>query len=395
MRRAAVLAVLAGLVPGAPSSALLPSVCNVVATTRDSRVMVGYDSPAALRAVRRAGGAVVGRIAELGAVQVSFGTQAARDAAVTVLAGAEGVRWVQPERTFRAHRSPNDPLYKHQWALARIGAPKAWDVEVGTTSAVTVAVIDTGVAAAHPDLAGRVRPGRDLVAGDDVPDDEHGHGTHVAGIVAARTGNRVGVAGISWGATVLAIRALDAEGAGSDCDIALGLVSAADAGAKVVNLSLGSEDTLCGIVTQEAVDYARDRDALIVASSGNGAREGNGENTPANCDGVLAVGATDSRDRVASFSTHHPYVDVSAPGVAVMSTYWVANGGRAAYAALTGTSMAAPVVSGLAALLRSKYPSWTADEVAARIEATADDRGVKGRDEFYGTGRVNAARALR
>jgi len=194
---------------------------------------------------------------------------------------------------------------------------------------------------------------------------------------------------------VLAVRVLGADGEGSDCDIALGLVSAADAGAGVVNLSLGSEGAACGPFLQEAVDYVRDADALLVASSGNGARTGNAENTPANCDGVLAVAATDARDRVATFSTHQPYVDVSAPGVGIMSTYWVASTARPAYAPLSGTSMAAPVVAGLAALLRSRHPSWTADQVAARIEATADDRGAKGRDEFYGTGRINAWRALR
>ena len=399
MRARAVLlaAALAGAgLTGGPASAQLPSVCNVVATSTDTRALVAYDAPGtAARAVTAAGGRVVGGIAGLGVLQASFGTRAARDAAVRALAHAPGVRAVQAERTYAAHRTPNDTYLRYQWGLEAVRARAAWDVEPGTRNPVTVAVLDTGVDLDHPDLAGRVLPGPDLVDNDDDPTDTHGHGTHVAGVIGARTNNRRGIAGLSWGAKVLAVRVLGSDGTGSDCDIALGMVQSADAGAGVLNMSLGTDGARCGTITQAAVDYVREAGAVLIASSGNAAKGGNPESTPANCAGVLAVGATDHRDKVAPFSTHHPYVDVSAPGVGIWSTYWDPEEGVGTYAGLSGTSMAAPHVAGIAALLLAKNPTWTPDQVEARIVGTSDDRGPRGKDAWYGAGRVNAARALR
>jgi subtilisin family serine protease len=383
----------AGLV--SPAHAFLPGYCWAVPALAETAALVSYapsGRDATVRAVTRAGGRIVGGVPRLGVVEAAFGTQAARDAAVPVLAAA-GLR-VQPEHVYRAHRKPNDPYVQYQWALPKIGAFKAWDREIGTTSPVIVAVIDTGVDLRHPDLAGRVTAGKNVVDNTNDPSDDNSHGTHVAGIVAAGTHNATGVAGMSWGAQILAVKVLSAAGSGSDCDIVLGILSATDAGAKVLNMSLGAEGAACGFVTQAAINYARDHKALPVVSAGNGAKKGNKTNTPANCAGVLAVGATDSADRVATFSTHQPYVGVSAPGVNVLSTYFDPKSGKHTYAMESGTSMAAPYVSGLAALLLSKHKDWTPDQVAARITSTADDRGLKGRDAFYGTGRINAARAL-
>ena len=387
----------AGGVVAAPAAALLPSVCNVVASPVETRAMVTYDaSSAALRAVRAAGGRVVGGIDELDALQVAFPSKAARDAALPVVRRAPGVRAAEAERVFSAHKNPNDTYLPYQWGLFKIGAMKAWNKETGGKTPVTVAVLDTGVDLKHPDLAGRVIAGDDVVGNDPDPSDDHGHGTHVAGIIAAKTNNRVGVAGMSWGAKVLAVKVLAANGQGSDCDIALGLVGAADAGAKVINMSLGSTGQQCGIVTQAAIDYTRDAGALPVVSAGNSgsAKDGNPVTTPANCDGVLTVGATDPGDKIAKFSTHHPYVDVSAPGVGILSTGYEAMTGRHTYVQLSGTSMAAPYVAGLAALLMSRNPAWTPDQVMDRIVKTSDDRGKRGKDDYFGVGRVNAARAI-
>lgn len=389
-------ALTSGVIAVAPAQAWLPSVCNVVSTSAETRAMVGYAAPdTATRAVRAAGGRVVGGIGELRALQVSFPSQAARDAALPLLARAPGVRYAEAERVYRVTRKPNDPYWGWQWGLSKVGAPKAWDKETGGRNAVTVAVLDTGIDLRHPDLAGRVLAGPNVADNTEDPSDDHSHGTHVAGIIGAQTNNRLGVSGLTWGARVLAVKVLGADGSGSDCDIAYGMVAAADAGAKVQNLSLGSEGVGCGLLTQEAVDYARDAGSLPVVSSGNGALKGNRTSAPANCDGVIAVGATDSRDRIAPFSTHHPYVDVSAPGVGILSTYYVPDTRAHTYASQSGTSMAAPFVSGLAALLMSKNPTWTIDQVEARILATADDRGPKGKDDYFGVGRINAARALR
>jgi serine protease len=387
----------AGGVVAAPAHAFLPSVCNVVSSPVETRAMVAYDAaPAALRAVGAAGGRVVGGIERIGVLQVAFPSTAARDAALPAVRRAPGVRYAEAERVFRADRNPNDAYWPYQWGLLKVGATKAWNKETGARTPVTVAVLDTGVDLKHPDLAGRVVAGKDVVSNDSDPSDDHGHGTHVAGIVAARTNNRVGVAGMSWGAKVLAVKVLGADGTGSDCDIALGLVGAADAGAKVVNMSLGSTGTQCGLVTQRALDYVRDAGALPVVSAGNSgsAKDGNPVTTPANCDGVLVVGATDPGDKIAKFSTHHPYVDVSAPGVGILSTGYEAMTGRHVYIQQSGTSMAAPYVAGLAALLLSRNPSWTADQVADRIVKTSDDRGKRGKDDYFGAGRINAARAI-
>ncbi|HWL36414.1 MAG TPA: S8 family serine peptidase [Frankiaceae bacterium] len=399
--RARIVLVAASLIAGgvvaAPATALLPSVCNVAAAPVDTRAMVAYDaSPAALRAVRAAGGRVVGGIERLDVLQVAFPSRVARDAALPVVRRAPGVRYAEAERVFSVHRNPNDTFWRYQWGLFKIGAMKAWNKETGGKTPVTVAVLDTGVDLKHPDLAGRVIAGDDIVANDPDPSDDHGHGTHVAGIVAAKTNNRVGVAGMSWGAKVLAVKVLAANGEGSDCDIALGMVGAADAGARVLNMSLGSTGTRCGLVTQAAIDYARDAGSLPVVSAGNSgsAKDGNPVTTPANCDGVLTVGATDPADKIAKFSTHHPYVDVSAPGVGILSTGYQAMTGRHTYVAMSGTSMAAPYVAGLAALLMSRNPTWTPDQVMDRIVKTSDDRGTRGKDDYFGAGRVNAARAI-
>jgi subtilisin family serine protease len=397
--RASLAAVAAALVVGgglaAPATAYLPSVCNVVAASGTTALVSSGRSPApAARAVAAAGGRVVGRVAELGVLQVAFGTPALRDAALPVLRRSPGVRAAEAERRYTATKRPNDPYWPFQWGLFTVGALKAWDTETGTRNPVTVAVLDTGVDLAHPDLAGRVIAGSDVANDDDDPTDDEGHGTHVAGIVAARTGNRLGVAGLSWGATVLAVKVLDAAGGGSDCDIVLGMVRATDAGARVLNLSLGSDGAKCGLVTQQAVDYALGHGALPVVSAGNSAKAGNPVSAPADCAGVLAVGATDSRDKVASFSTHHAYVGVSAPGVGILSTFWDPETGKHTYETMSGTSMAAPYVSGVAALLLSKHPTWTPDQVRDRLVKTADDRGTRGKDDYFGAGRLNAARAL-
>lgn len=392
---AAVLAYGGGV--AAPAHAWLPSVCNVVAMDSESRALVAYDADGGrrvARAVAAAGGRVVGGIPGLDVLQVSFGSRAARDAALPVVERAPGVRGVQAERGAQAHKAPNDPYLPFQWGLTKIGARRAWDRETGATAPVTVAVLDSGIDLAHPDLAGRLVPGRDVVNDDLDPMDDHGHGTVVAGIVGARTHNKVGIAGTSWGARLLPVKVLDESGGGSDCDIAYGMVWAADAGADVLNLSLGSDGVVCGVVTQYAVDYARGAGAVVVASAGNGGADGNPTSSPANCSGVVGVGATDSRDKVASFSTHHPYVDVSAPGVAIVSTAFDPRQQRRYYASFNGTSMSAGFVSGLAALLLARNPSWTPDQVAQRMAATADDRGTRGKDDYYGSGRINAARAL-
>ncbi len=285
--------------------------------------------------------------------------------------------------------TPNDPDYaSSQWNLRTTRADAAWDITRGSTSGI-IAVIDTGVSVSHPDLAGKIVAGYDFIDNDSDPTDLNGHGTHVAGIAAAITNNGVGVAGMDWNARLMPVRVLDAAGNGYDSDIASGIVWAADHGAKVINMSLGGASSYPQTM-QSAIDYAYGKGVMIVAAAGNTP----GELTyPAACNHVVAVAATDSADNRASFSNYGSFVDVAAPGVNIISTFWTAGNGNT-YGQGSGTSMASPLVAGLAALLTELYPTWTPDQVTSRIEATADDLGTTGRDDFYGYGRVNAAAAL-
>ena len=186
-----------------------------------------------------------------------------------------------------------------QWALNRLDAEALWAQQPG--DGVTVAVLDTGVDAAHPDLTGVVLPGTDLVSpGGDGRTDANGHGTHVAGIIAAVANNGLGTAGLAQGVRILPVRVLDDSGAGWASDIAKGIIWATDHGAAVINLSLG--DHVKDDVTAAAVQYAEDHGVVVVAAAGNDRANGDAVTYPAAYPGVLGVAATDSQDAVASFS---------------------------------------------------------------------------------------------
>jgi subtilisin family serine protease len=281
-----------------------------------------------------------------------------------------------------------------QWALTTVRATAAWDVETGRRNHVLAAVLDTGVDASHPELRGHVRAGGDFIDGDADPSDQNGHGTAVSGVIAASTNNRAGIAGISWGATVLAERVLGANGSGSMCTVVAGIIDAVDAGAKVLNLSLGGSGTSCPLIVERALSYAHDHGALVVVAAGNDGLKGNPVDYPAGCSGAFAVGATDTRDRKAGFSEFGPQIAITAPGVGVLTTLRDAKG-RHGYAFESGTSLAAPIVTGGAALLLSRHPDWTPDRVRTRLVATAQDRGRRGRDDYFGAGIVDIGRALR
>ncbi len=278
----------------------------------------------------------------------------------------------------------NDPGTAYQWWLSRLRAPSLWSA--APSGGATVAVVDSGVQAAHEDLAGVVLPGADILTGaGDGSLDEHGHGTHVAGIVAALTGNGIGVASLAPGTRVLPVRVLDADGGGWDSDVAEGIVYAVDRGAKVVNLSLGGPGTG---PSADAVRYAAEHDVLVVAAAGNERMSGNPVSYPAAYPDVLAVAASDIDDRTAAFSSTGPHVDITAPGDDIASTY------PDGYAYLSGTSMAAPVVAAAAALVRAARPDLSAGQVAALLTSTATDLAAPGRDDESGAGLVDPVTAL-
>lgn len=357
------------------------------------------------RALLTAGSVPLGTATELG-LQPSGGvpgldvhayvapTAAAARAAVRVLDGSGLVRWAQLDGVRKPTRSANDPLIKWQWPLSTIGAQSAWDRDTGGTNPVLVAVLDTGVDATHPDLKGRVVDGFDWVDQDTDPTDEDFHGTAVAGVIAADTNNRVGMAAVSWGARVLAERVLDGDAGGDDCSIAAAILDATTSGVDVINMSFGGAGD-CPFALQSAVDQAHNFGVVMVAAAGNDYRRGNPVQTPANCIGVIGVGATDRSDRIAPFSERNSTVDITAPGVHVLSTYRDPRNGTHAYAYLDGTSMSAPMVAGVAALIRSRHPTWSKQQVEARLFSTAKDLGKKGPDNTFGAGRLDAGRALR
>jgi hypothetical protein len=267
-----------------------------------------------------------------------------------------------------------DPGYGkyQQYLRASMGFDKAWRRSSGR--GITVAVVDTGVDRNHEDLP-RVRRGKDFVDGGR-PNDLNGHGTFVAGVIGAERGNHRGIAGASR-ATILPVRVLGRNGFGRDSDISAGIRWAARHGADIINLSLGGKRT--SALLRDAVKFAYRHGSLVVAASGN---SGSARPLyPAAYDQAVAVGATDVADRVTFFSEYGDWLDVVAPGHRIASTY---PGDR--YAIGDGTSFAAPLVSGAAALALGKHPHWSSSRLRQALVRGAADAGPVGPDPFTGFG---------
>jgi thermitase len=308
----------------------------------------------------------------------------------TVAALSKNPNVIYAEPAFAVHGTldPNDPYYaSRQYGPQIIQANLAWDITQGSSS-IVVAVVDSGVDPNHPDLAGKLLPGYDFANNDSDPSDDNGHGTHVAGIVGALTNNGVGTASIGFNTRILPVKVLNAYNSGYWDWVANGIVYAVNHGAHIINLSLGG--TTPSSVLQDAVNYAWSRGALIVAAAGN-----NGNDVPfypAAYDVVMGVAATDYNDARWGLSNYGSFVSVSAPGASVYSTYW--DSGTSTYRYMSGTSMAAPHVSGVAALLLAQDAGRSNAELRTIIESTADDLGDPGWDPYFGHGRVNAYRAV-
>ncbi len=326
------------------------------------------------------------------------------------------VEYAEPNWRYQAFEgavTPNDTGYGNQWAHPKIGSPAAWDVATGSNT-IVIAIIDSGIDTGHPDLASKLVPGYDFVDNDSNPTDLNGHGTHVAGIAAAVTNNSVGVAGMSWGAKIMPVRVLDANGSGWSSDITDGISWARSNGAHILNLSLGG--TTYESTMQDAVNAAHGTGKLVVAAMGNCRTAGGSCATanptmyPAAYANVMAVAATTTSDAYAYYSQYGAHCDIAAPGgemgylhdpagiYSTMPTYDVflttTYGYYKNYDRLQGTSQATPYVSGLAALIWTVAPTFTPDQVQSRIETTAVDLGTAGWDTTYGHGRINAAAAL-
>jgi ribosomal protein L24E len=272
-----------------------------------------------------------------------------------------------------------------------IGAPAAWAVTHGDPN-MLVAVVDTDVDASQPDLAGKVIVGTNF-SGDNTPDPE-GHGTAVAGLIAAIPNNNIGIAGLGWDTKVLSVRVLDSQGAGLASKIAAGIRYAADyPGVKIINLSLQQDATDAGKVSgelQDAIAYAQGKGLLVVAAAGN--QPVSTPSYPAAFPGVVSVAAVDgSDDTLAKFSRFGPWVDIAAPGVGVLTLATPCSDGNC-WVTPDGTSFATPIVSASAALVWAANPRMTAQQVAARLMGTADKIAGTGTD--FSNGEVDVGRAV-
>jgi hypothetical protein len=293
---------------------------------------------------------------------------------------------------------PNDVFWTSQWNLRRVQAPLAWEITQGATTTV-VAVIDSGIDLTHPEFTGRVQTGFDYVEWDTTPQDQYGHGTHVAGVIAAAGNNGLGVAGSAWYAQIVPLRVLDRVGVGTASNIALAIQAAANRRVAVINLSLAL--TGPSITVQNAIIAASSNDIVLVAAAGNDSLPGQPPapvSYPAAYPQVVAVAAATHWEDRAAYSNGGPEVEVAAPGGESGDPIISASLGGS-YAMLHGTSIATAHVTGAAALLRGYAPHWSAASVRDVLRNTADKIGsapyVAGRNDLLGHGRINAAAALR
>jgi thermitase len=358
-------------------------------TARAATVVVRPAAGARLHLSAAGGEQTVGRVARLGLRVVRVSGDPA--AAAARLSHRPGVRWAEANATVHALDAvPNDPLFART-PLTRLGAPAAWDaLRLGSfrvTGGVKVGIVDTGIDASHEDLAGKVAAcatSTDGTIATGACDDDQGHGTHVSGTIGALANNGVGLAGVAFSSPLVVCKALSADGSGTDADVAACIRWTHDQGAKVISMSLGgpTASRTIAAATRYAWENGGRGGSVLVAAAGNDGTSA--VEYPAGRPEVVSVGAVDGADALASFSNRNDDVELTAPGVDVLSTL---PGNR--YATESGTSMATPHVSGAAALLWGAHPRVTANAVRTRLDAAVADLGAPGRDPEFGFGRLD------
>jgi thermitase len=287
-------------------------------------------------------------------------------------------------RTGSSPVTPNDPDFSSQWHLPQISAPAAWSVTTGSSS-VVVAVIDSGVDGTHPDLSSKLVAGWNFVANNSDTTDDLGHGTAVAGTLAAASNNGIGVAGVSWKTMIMPLLVVDSTDYASYSNMATAIQYAADHGAQIINLSVGGSSPSSAL--QSAVNYAWSKGLTIFASAMN--NSSSAPMYPAACTNVLAVSATDVGDVLASFSDYGNWIALSAPGNNILTTN---QGGGYGY--WYGTSFSSPIAAGVAALALAVNPSLNNSALTNLLEQNSDQVGGAGYSMSFGWGRVNAYRAV-
>lgn len=327
------------------------------------------------------GGRRVGSIPKINVHIVQLPSQANEIAVLQQLSTDRHIKFVELDRQLAPSLTPNDPSYASGWHLPRIAAPEAWDYSVG--SGITVAILDSGVDASHPDLAAAMVPGYDAYDNNTDTRDVYGHGTKVAGAAAMIGNNLTGGTGVSFSSRIMPIRITDTAGYGYLSSMAAGLVWAADHGARVANISF--EDVCDSPTVLNAAQYMRNKNGVVVAAAGN---TGTQQATVAS-DLITCVSATDSSDAVTSWSSYGNYVDLAAPGVGIYTT--TMGGG---YGSVSGTSFSAPITAGAYALMMAANPRLAPSQLDDALFSTAVDLGSAGYDAYYGNGRIDASAAV-
>ena len=297
-----------------------------------------------------------------GTYRADFAQPDQAGAAVAALNAQPGVEWAELDGMARYSYEPNDPLFGDQAWARSIDLPGAWSITSGSED-VVVAVVDSGVSRSHPDLAGKLLQGHDFLNGDNEPEDDIGHGTAVAGIVAAAGDDGVGISGVAPRALILPVKVGSRDGAPIST-LAQGIIWAVDQGADVINLSLVTDQT--SLALQDALLYAYRNEVPVVAAAGN---EPNSVTYPGRYPESISVGASTFWGSVAPFSTLQNRVDLIAPGTSVIAPWWSPDGDT--WNSVTGTSFAAPMVSGTLALLLSIAPDLSVEDLRGLITSTA------------------------
>ena len=314
-------------------------------------------------------------------VELPIQSHGREQALVQALARNPHIKFAELDAYVAPSATANDTYFPNAWHLETTHTTTAWDSSVG--SGVTIAILDSGVDATHPDLAGKLVAGYNFFDGNSNTADVYGHGTKSAGTAAAITNNGGGVASVAANSNIMPIRVAGTDGWATWSALANGTTWAADRGARVISMSFQNPSSSATVLN--AASYARSKGAVVIGAAGNTSAY----DATAASDLMTIVAATDASDVRAGWSTYGPSVDVSAPGVGIYTT---TNGGG--YGAWSGTSAATPVVAGVAALVIAANPSLKPADVDKILQSTALDLGTAGKDEYYGYGRVDAAAAV-
>jgi len=332
--------------------------------------------------VRGKGGRSLGRLANLPIHKIAV-PENAEDAVVRALSKNPSIKFAEKDMLVAPDEFiPNDPRYSEAWHLATIQAPAAWDLAQG--DGIVIAVLDTGVYGAHPDLSSKMVAGWNIPSGNTDTADIHGHGTAVAGFAGADTNNAIGISSVGFNTQIMPIRITNrTDGAAYFSDIAKGVNWAISNGAKVANISF---EVVSSSTVKTAAQDMRTKGGVVISGSGNSNIDLGYSDNPY----IIVAAATTSSDTRASFSNYGNYVDISAPGANVLTT-----NRSGSYSSWNGTSFSSPITAGVAALVMSANPSLSPDQVEQVLESSADDL-VQGVDwhAYYGHGRVNAAKAV-